>query len=245
MLWNSGFLSPEISQGCFLQTGSDHADFASDFRGAGTDLSFLGNIIKVDPCTFRCGYHSLGAKNNTIGITVIQLRKDGFDFFLRILTGRFHAPALEDLIRVMPVMVVMMVRVAVGMIDPVAVFIHFHFRVVMIMMMVVMIMLVIVVMMVVMIMFILVIIVVMMVVMMLMFLFVIIVVMMVVMMLMFLFVIIVVMMVVVMIMFILVIIVVMMVVVMLMFLFVIIMGSGAVPPLPLSSRRWSYLSLSG
>ena len=105
-----------------------------------------------------------------------------------------------------------MVRVAVGMIDPVAVFIHFHFHVIMvvIMMMVMMLMLVIL------------IIVVMMVVVMLVFILLIIVVMMVVMMLMFILLIIVVMMVVVMLVFILLIIVVMMVVMMPMFIFVII-----------------------
>ena len=92
----------------------------------------------MDPAAFRVGYHALGAENDAVFLFVVELRQDLPDLILRIPGRCLHAPADEDLIRVVSAVVMMMVMMVVGSVDPVALFIDDHFRVLMVMIMVVM-----------------------------------------------------------------------------------------------------------
>ena len=97
----------------------------------------------MDPVPFSVGNHAFGAKYDPVCIGIVKFSEDLFDLFLGILGRSFHSPADEDLIRIMTsVMMVVMVMMAVGLVDPVAVFIHFHFRVIMVVMMVLMLLLI-------------------------------------------------------------------------------------------------------
>ena len=64
--------------------------------------------------------------------------EDLSDLFLGVPGRCLHSPAGEDLISVMSAVVMVVMMVTVGFIDPVAVFINFHFRVFMIVVMVMM-----------------------------------------------------------------------------------------------------------
>ena len=128
----------QFSECVFLETGTDHADLAGDIRCSETHFCLFGNIVKVDPASILIRNHSLGTKNKAVGLRIIKLSKDLSDLLLGVSGRRLHSPAREDLVRVMSAVVMVVMVMTVGFIDPVAVFIHFHFRVLVVMIVVVM-----------------------------------------------------------------------------------------------------------
>ena len=92
----------------------------------------------MDPASLIIGNHTLGAKDKAICLGIIEFMEDLSDLFLGVPGRRLHSPAGEDLISVMSAVVMVVMMVTVGFIDPVAVFINFHFRVFMIVVMVMM-----------------------------------------------------------------------------------------------------------
>ena len=88
-----------------VKIGTDHAQTACIFRCALTDLGFFRNHIKIDPCSVLCRKHSFCTEDDTIFVRLGKCLKD----LLKSLTCEFFncltAPACEDLICMMVMMV--------------------------------------------------------------------------------------------------------------------------------------------
>ena len=88
-----------------VKFGTDHAQTACIFRCALTDLGFFRNHIKIDPCSVLCRKHSFCTEDDTIFVRLGKCLKD----LLKSLTCEFFncltAPACENLICMMVMMV--------------------------------------------------------------------------------------------------------------------------------------------
>ena len=84
---------------------TDYAQTACIFWCALTDLGFFRNHIKIDPCSVLCRKHSFCTEDDTIFVRLGKCLKD----LLKSLTCEFFncltAPACEDLICMMVMMV--------------------------------------------------------------------------------------------------------------------------------------------
>jgi len=73
-------------------------------------------MVKVQPGAVRRRNDALGAQHDAIGLAVVQCGEGIADFFLGELLRRLDAPALEDLVGVVAVMMVMMAAVVLVLI---------------------------------------------------------------------------------------------------------------------------------
>ena len=168
--------SEQLLDPVFLQACSDDDDTSGIVRGTGADLCFLRDHVKVDPCAVLTRDHTLGTKDESVIIFrgVSKSLQDASDLIIRVGLRRLSSPALEDLVRIMSAMMMVVVMMVMGVVDDRSVLIRLMFMLMMVMMvfmlvLILIIMVVMVVMMVLMLVLILIIMVVMMVMMVLMF----------------------------------------------------------------------------
>ena len=74
-------------------------------------------MVKVQPGAVRRRNDALGAQHDAIGLAVVQCGEGIADFFLGELLRRLDAPALEDLVGVVAVMMVMVIPAIAGMVS--------------------------------------------------------------------------------------------------------------------------------
>ena len=110
MLFHVHLQHKQLLKLSFINLGADDTKTACIFRLTFTDLVFFRNHIEVYPCTVLAWQHTLCTKDNTVFIVVSGKRlQNCLHFFLCILTRCLFAPACEDFICVMVVMVIMIV----------------------------------------------------------------------------------------------------------------------------------------
>ena len=78
--------SEQLLDPVFLQARADDNDAPGVVCGAGADLCFLRNHVKVDPCAVLTRNHTLGTKDESV-IIFRGLREglqDAFDLIIRV-----------------------------------------------------------------------------------------------------------------------------------------------------------------
>ena len=95
-----------------IQLGADNAQAACDSGTAGADVDLFGHMVEVDPAAVMGWDHALCTQDHTVGVAVVKRCQNAADLFFRELLGCFKAPALEDLVCVMAMMVMMLVTAA-------------------------------------------------------------------------------------------------------------------------------------
>ena len=109
-----GLAPPVISHaeagadGVLVQLGTDDAQAAGHLGSAIADVDFAGGVVKVDPTAVRGGDDALRAQDHAESGLVAQLGQDAAQLFFGEGLGRFGAPAGEDIVGMMMVMVVVM-----------------------------------------------------------------------------------------------------------------------------------------
>ena len=104
------FYAEELRDSFLIQLRADDADAAGDHCAAVTDVRLAGHVVEVDPLlTLGVGHIALGPQDDAVGLRILQRLQDVLDLSLGELLVRLLAPADEDLVGVMAVVMVMMV----------------------------------------------------------------------------------------------------------------------------------------
>src|SRR5699024_8512045 len=95
--------SEQLFQFLLIQFGTDDTDTSGILRSALTDLIFFRNHIKINPVSVFSGNHTFRTQNDTVILVLGKLFQDFLHLFTVKALHRFLAPACEDLVRMMMV----------------------------------------------------------------------------------------------------------------------------------------------
>ena len=98
----------EIGNDRFLQAGANDANASDETGRTGTNVGLAGNIVEVEPSAVFCCYDALCTEHDTAGSFILQSCKDSTELVSSIFCSGLDAPAGEDLV----CMVVMVVTAA-------------------------------------------------------------------------------------------------------------------------------------
>ena len=106
----------QLLQGSFVELRADHAEAAGHSGLTAAQVDLAGDIVEIQPLTVGGIDNALCAQDSAEAGLVLELFENAAQLVLRELLGRFHAPALEDLVGVVVMMVMVLVVIVMVMV---------------------------------------------------------------------------------------------------------------------------------
>ena len=104
-----------VCNGGFVDFRADDAESACDSGCAGADVDLARNVVEVDPSAVICCDDALSTKNDAVGFFVVQIGQNCLDFFCSEFLCGFDAPACENFVSMMMMMMFIMAMTASAM----------------------------------------------------------------------------------------------------------------------------------